>query len=81
MRKVRTHVDATELLHEHDEAGGLSGATDSRDPPHIREQVATLEGLVLELEQLGNIEQVPTGLEIAEPEPTHRMVRIRHPTL
>jgi hypothetical protein len=81
MRSSRTNIDAAELLDEHDEPGSLCGTTDSRDPPHIREHVTTWEGLVLELKQLGDIEQVPTCLKIAEPKPTHRMVRIRYPAL
>ena len=79
-----TDVKATELLHEHDEAGSLSGTAHPGDSPHVAEHVRALKRLLFQffqLKKLGKIKEIPARLEVAEAEPAHRFIRIRHPAL
>jgi len=51
----------------------LSGTSHPRDPPHVGEEVTALKRLIFDFEKLGNVEEIPVRLEIAEAEPAHRI--------
>jgi len=69
-------TNTAELLHEHNQTGGLRSAPISWDAEELQDEVATFLNIRFGFEEGGHVEHIASGLEGCGPQPYHGCVRI-----